>query len=103
MARRRLSSERYTVAMLRTPTRAAATLALLLCAAARASAADWPPVFTTDVAPIIFTACTGCHRPGGDAPFSLTTYDEVRRRAGTHRDGYEEPLHAAMETRAGIR
>ena len=40
-----------------------------------------PPTFTTDVAPIIFTKCAGCHHAGGDAPFGLTTYDEVRRRA----------------------
>lgn len=39
-----------------------------------------PPTFTADVAPIIYAACITCHRPGGDAPFSLTTYDEVRQR-----------------------
>ena len=37
--------------------------------------------FTRDVAPIVFTSCVSCHRKGGPAPFSLTTYDEVRRRA----------------------
>ena len=29
----------------------------------------------------MFTSCVSCHRQGGPAPFSLTTYDEVRRRA----------------------
>ena len=37
--------------------------------------------FTKDVAPIIFDACVSCHRAGGPGPFSLTTYDEVRRHA----------------------
>jgi mono/diheme cytochrome c family protein len=37
--------------------------------------------FTRDIAPIVFNACSSCHRPGGPGPFSLTTYDEVRRRA----------------------
>lgn len=44
-------------------------------------AADVPPTFTADVAPIVFSACAGCHHRGGDAPFSLTSYDEVRQRA----------------------
>ena len=37
--------------------------------------------FTRDVAPILFTHCVGCHRPGGIGPFSLTTYAAVRDRA----------------------
>jgi Flp pilus assembly protein TadD len=37
--------------------------------------------FSSDVAPILFEACASCHRPNGPGPFSLTTYDEVRRRA----------------------
>jgi Flp pilus assembly protein TadD/mono/diheme cytochrome c family protein len=37
--------------------------------------------FTRDIAPIVFNSCSSCHRSGGPAPFSLTTYDEVRRRA----------------------
>jgi Tfp pilus assembly protein PilF len=37
--------------------------------------------FTRDIAPIVFQACASCHRPNGPGPFSLTTYDEVRRRA----------------------
>src|SRR5688572_33249523 len=37
--------------------------------------------FTRDVAPIVFASCASCHRAGGPGPFSLTTYDEVRRRA----------------------
>ena len=37
--------------------------------------------FTRDVAPIVFASCASCHRADGPGPFSLTTYDEVRRRA----------------------
>src|SRR5712671_1749128 len=36
--------------------------------------------FTEDVAPIVFNHCATCHRPGEAAPFSLLTYDDVKRR-----------------------
>src|SRR5262245_11593172 len=36
--------------------------------------------FTGDVAPIVFNKCSACHRPGEAAPFSLMTYDDVKRR-----------------------
>ena len=39
------------------------------------------PTFADDVAPLVHRSCTPCHRTGGSAPFPLTTYDEVRRRA----------------------
>ena len=34
--------------------------------------------FTKDVAPILQRSCQNCHRDGGGAPMSLTTYKEVR-------------------------
>lgn len=37
--------------------------------------------FSRDVAPILFEACAGCHRPSGSAQFSLLTYADVRPRA----------------------
>lgn len=37
--------------------------------------------FSRDVAPIVFQKCSSCHRSGEAAPFSLLTYDDVRRRA----------------------
>ena len=37
--------------------------------------------FNRDVAPIVFANCSSCHRPGEAAPFSLLTYEDVRRRA----------------------
>ena len=43
--------------------------------------APGPVTFTRDVAPILFSRCAACHRPGGPAPFTLLTYDDARRHA----------------------
>ncbi len=37
--------------------------------------------FNRDIAPIIFSHCSSCHRPGQEAPFSLLSYSDVKRRA----------------------
>jgi mono/diheme cytochrome c family protein len=37
--------------------------------------------FSKDIAPIIFDKCASCHRPGAVAPFSLLSYQDVRKRA----------------------
>jgi hypothetical protein len=37
--------------------------------------------FSEDVAPILQRSCQSCHRAGGGAPMSLTTYQEARRWA----------------------
>lgn len=34
--------------------------------------------FSRDIAPILYRSCASCHRPGGVAPMSLVSYDEVR-------------------------
>ena len=72
----------------------AAALVLISCLflaprsgrAASATPADRaaPPgvTFTKDVAPILFTQCVTCHRPGEVAPFSLTSYKDAKKRAG---------------------
>jgi tetratricopeptide (TPR) repeat protein len=39
------------------------------------------PAVAADIGPIIQSRCVPCHRNGGDAPFSLETIDDVRRRA----------------------
>ena len=39
------------------------------------------PVFTRDVAPIIFNHCSPCHRPGESAPFDLLGYADVRKHS----------------------
>lgn len=37
--------------------------------------------FNHDIAPIIYRRCSPCHRPGEAAPFSLLTYEDVKKRA----------------------
>ena len=39
--------------------------------------------FSETIAPIVHAQCVTCHRPGEAAPFSLITYDEVKKRAKT--------------------
>ena len=36
------------------------------------------PTFSKDVAPILYSNCVVCHRPGEVAPMSLITYQNVR-------------------------
>ena len=45
------------------------------------SAAPAQSVTFSDIYPIIIQRCVGCHKSGGGAPFSLTTYVDVRSRA----------------------
>jgi tetratricopeptide (TPR) repeat protein len=45
------------------------------------SAAAEPITFARHIAPIVYSICGECHRPGGPAPFSLTSYDGARRHA----------------------
>ena len=59
-------------------------LAIVVAGASAIDAAAQPSVtFSRDVAPILYSRCASCHREGGDGPFSLLTYDEVRGRART--------------------
>lgn len=39
--------------------------------------------FNRDIAPIIYQNCSSCHRPGEATPFSLLSYHDVTRKAGT--------------------
>ena len=39
------------------------------------------PTFARDVAPVVFTHCASCHRPGESAPFSLLEYGDLKKRA----------------------
>ncbi len=63
--------------------RVARVIGALLCIAAPAQARNsaQEATVTRDVAPIVFSAGASCHRANGPGPFSLTTYDEVKRRA----------------------
>ncbi|MEQ1909774.1 MAG: tetratricopeptide repeat protein [Vicinamibacterales bacterium] len=45
------------------------------------SQAQTPVTFARDVAPILFTKCGVCHRPGGAGPFPLLTYSDARAHA----------------------
>jgi hypothetical protein len=54
-------------------------IALLLAAASAAPAP--PPVFTRDIAPILYRHCVSCHRTGEVAPFPLITYEDAKKRA----------------------
>jgi mono/diheme cytochrome c family protein len=59
-----------------------------LLAAAVAAPSVWQresqpsvPTFSETIAPIVFNNCVSCHRPGEAAPFTLTSYEDVAKRA----------------------
>jgi hypothetical protein len=61
-------------------------LACAALAASTAGAAEKLPdvvTFAEHVAPLVFNNCTGCHRPGEVAPFTLTTYADTKKKAKT--------------------
>ncbi len=72
-------------------------ISLLLLSASVAYTAD-PITFAEHVAPIVYTNCVTCHRPGEAAPFSLITYDDVKKRgtliATVTKARYMPPWHA---------
>ncbi|WPQ64547.1 cytochrome c [Chitinophaga sancti] len=57
----------------------------------------------TDVQPVFATRCVGCHHTGGSAPFSLATYEEVKRRISFIKEvintGYMPPFKADVHYR----
>ena len=75
-----------------------AALFLFAAAASVVSAAD-KPTFSETIAPIIHKNCTTCHRPGEAAPFSLISYEDVKKRgaliANVTASRYMPPWHAA--------
>lgn len=61
---------------------------LLLALAIAARADESPrageqkiPTWAHDIAPIVYKNCAPCHRPGQSAPFSLLSYEDVKRHA----------------------
>lgn len=40
-----------------------------------------PVTFDKDIAPVVFRNCSPCHRPGEIGPFSLLSYQDVRKHA----------------------
>jgi hypothetical protein len=67
-------------------------IALALAVSPLAQAA--PPTFA-NIAPIVYEKCAPCHHPGEAAPFSLLTYQDVKKRAAqiaaVTRSGYMPP------------
>jgi mono/diheme cytochrome c family protein len=64
---------------------ARATIVLLVALAftGRVGQAAETVTFNKQIAPIIFQNCSSCHRPGEAAPFSLLSYEDVRRKGKT--------------------
>ncbi len=66
---------------------------------AAASLPARPVTFTEQIAPIVFNQCATCHHAGEAAPFSLITYEDVKKRgaliATVTRSRYMPPWHAA--------
>src|SRR5262245_49448316 len=60
-----------------------------------------PVTFSEHIAPIIYENCVACHRPGESAPFSLISYDDVKKRgaliATVTKSRYMPPWHAAHD------
>ena len=77
---------------------AALCAAPLFGAAAEQRAAERTVTFNRDVAPIVFANCSGCHRPGQSAPFSLLSYSDAHKRGrllkAVTETRYMPPWHA---------
>jgi Tfp pilus assembly protein PilF len=58
-----------------------ATAIALAATHAAPATPETKPTFTRDVAPIVWSRCASCHRPGEVGPMSLITYDDVKKRA----------------------
>ena len=56
---------------------------------AAAGCARPTPTFNHDVAPVLFTHCQPCHRPGQPVPFTLMNYADAKRRAAQIADAVE--------------
>ena len=72
-------------------------IVILMAAAAFLPAAD-KVTFSENIAPIVYDNCVTCHRPGEAAPFSLISYEDVKKR-GTlivtvTKSRYMPPWHA---------
>jgi Tol biopolymer transport system component len=69
----------------------------LFAAAALLPAAD-KLTFSENIAPIVYNNCVTCHRPGEAAPFSLISYEDVKKRAAlivtVTKSRYMPPWHA---------
>lgn len=55
--------------------------ASVLCSNLHAESLPQSPTFNEHIAPVVYAKCSGCHRDGQSAPFSLLTYAQVKKRA----------------------
>lgn len=71
---------------------------LIATLAVAATAQSQTPTYTENIAPIIYNNCSKCHRAGQVAPFTLTSYSDVKQRALTiasvTQSGYMPPWKA---------
>ncbi len=56
---------------------------IMICVLAMQAALAQPATvtFNKNIAPIVFTQCAPCHRPGESAPFSFLSYQDVKKHA----------------------
>ena len=77
------------------------TLFLGTIAALATSSTFAEATYHHDIAPIIYANCTSCHRDGESAPFPLSNFEEVSKKARTIKrvvnDRYMPPWHASPE------
>jgi len=79
----------------------AQTRTMILGSLLFALAAQPRPTFTKDIAPIIWTRCATCHRPGAIGPFPLLTFDDVKRRATLIADATRRGIMPPWKPAAG--
>lgn len=56
---------------------------IFICGVCAACFKKQVPTFEKDIAPIVYGNCTKCHNPNGIAPFSLTNFENIKKRAKT--------------------
>src|ERR1700688_3625500 len=56
-------------------------VAFVALAAAPWAARGQAITFYKDITPIVYRSCASCHRPGEAGPFSLLTYEDVKKHA----------------------
>lgn len=61
--------------------RSVVVLVLAFAGCGRATPTASPPAYSKDVAPILLTRCTPCHRSGQPVPFTLLDYGDARAHA----------------------
>ncbi len=54
---------------------------LALASGLSGTRSDEDPTYSETIRPILQRSCIPCHQPNGEAPFSLATYAEVKKRA----------------------